>query len=50
MTEQTKEYWKLKNCIGYCVISGDNARREELEKELKIFMERVKNGQRTNKL
>ena len=33
------EYWRLKNRIGYAVVSGDKTKRREAEKELKLFME-----------
>ncbi len=44
MKKEDREYWSIKNRIGYCVISGDTKKREELEKELETFLERETNG------
>ncbi len=35
MTKKNREYWSLKNRIGYAVIRRDKKKQKELEKELK---------------
>ncbi len=35
MDQKTRDYWRLKNRIGYAVISGDKEKKRELEDKLK---------------
>jgi len=36
-----KEYWSIRNRIGYTVISGDKTKRKELETELKTLLKKA---------
>ncbi len=45
--EKVKQYWQLKNRIGYAVISGDTVKRAELEAEMKSLLKEVKHGDST---
>lgn len=37
----TKIYWSLKNRIGYCVLTGNNAKRKVLEQVLSNLMKKA---------
>ncbi len=44
MNKKYREYWRIKNRIGYTVIKGDTAKRKELEQELNILAKKGKDG------